>query len=95
MKRKHPKMTEVFQIVVAEPEQEWDDDIPGDASDMELDGNATHDEEEEIEEAHLGFKKLKNKLAHQKGVTNPGGLAASIGRKKYGNKKFNKMSHGK
>lgn len=32
----------------------------------------------------IGFKKLRNKLARQPGVTNPGALAASIGRKKYG-----------
>lgn len=29
------------------------------------------------------FAKLEGKLAHQKGVTNPGGLAAMIGRRKY------------
>lgn len=34
------------------------------------------------------FKQLKNKLSHQKGVTNPGALAAAIGRKKYGPKKM-------
>ncbi len=38
--------------------------------------------------AYVGFDKLKGKLAHQKGVTNPGALAASIGRKKYGAKAF-------
>jgi hypothetical protein len=44
-----------------------------------------HEEEEhDVDEAHLGFKKLKGKLAHQKGVTDPAALAASIGRKKYG-----------
>jgi hypothetical protein len=32
----------------------------------------------------IGFKKLRAKLARQPGVTNPGALAASIGRKKYG-----------
>lgn len=37
------------------------------------------------------FQKLKNKLA-KKGVKNPAALAASIGRKKYGAKKFNKMA---
>ena len=37
------------------------------------------------------FKKLKAKLA-KKGVKNPGGLAASIGRKKYGPKKYAKMA---
>jgi len=39
------------------------------------------------------FAKLENKLSHQKGVTNPAALAASIGRKKYGNKKMNKMAN--
>lgn len=38
------------------------------------------------------FAKLENKLSHQKGVTDPGALAASIGRKKYGKKKMQKMS---
>lgn len=38
------------------------------------------------------FAKLENKLSHQKGVTDPGALAASIGRKKYGAKKMNKMA---
>ncbi len=32
------------------------------------------------------FDKLKNKLAHRKGVTDPAGLAATIGREKYGKK---------
>ena len=38
------------------------------------------------------FAKLENKLSHQKGVTDPGALAASIGRKKYGAKKMNKLA---
>lgn len=38
------------------------------------------------------FKKLKNKLSKEKGVKDTGALAASIGRKKYGNKKFNELS---
>lgn len=37
------------------------------------------------------FKALKSKLA-AKGATNPGALAAYIGRKKLGNKKFAKLS---
>lgn len=32
---------------------------------------------------YLGFDKLKDKLANQEGVSNPGALAASIGRRKY------------
>ena len=38
------------------------------------------------------FQALKNKLASRPGVTNPGALAAYIGRKKYGNKKFQSLS---
>ena len=38
------------------------------------------------------FKALKNKLAKQSGVTNPGALAAAIGRKKYGKKKFQSLA---
>ena len=45
-----------------------------------------------IREKHLGFAKLKRKLAHKKGVKNAGALAASIGRKKYGAKKMAKMA---
>lgn len=40
--------------------------------------------------AYVGFDKLKGQLAHEKGVKNPGALAASIGRKKYGKKAFQK-----
>lgn len=40
------------------------------------------------------FAALKNKLATEPGVKNPGALAASIGRKKYGKKKFQKLSAG-
>jgi hypothetical protein len=32
----------------------------------------------------VGFKKLKAQLSSRKGVTDPGALAAYIGRKKYG-----------
>jgi hypothetical protein len=41
-----------------------------------------------LEEKHIGFDKLKKKLSHEKGITNPGGLAAVIGAKKYGKKKM-------
>lgn len=40
------------------------------------------------------FAALKKKLASRPGVTNPGALAASIGRKKYGSKRFAKLSAG-
>lgn len=38
------------------------------------------------------FSALKSKLAGQPGVTNPGALAASIGRKKYGTAKFQSLA---
>lgn len=52
-----------------------------------------------MSQAKLGsgkrFKALANKFA-KRGVENPAGLAAYIGRKKYGNKKMAKMAeHGK
>lgn len=34
------------------------------------------------------FKKLEGSLAREKGVKDPGALAAAIGAKKYGKKKF-------
>jgi hypothetical protein len=37
------------------------------------------------------FKQLENKLS-KKGIKNPGALTAYIGRKKYGNTKFNKLA---
>ena len=37
------------------------------------------------------FAALKQKLGNEKGVTNPGALAAAIGRKKYGASKMAKM----
>lgn len=37
---------------------------------------------------YVGFDKLKGELAHEKGVYNPGGLAAAIGRRKYTKKRF-------
>jgi hypothetical protein len=38
------------------------------------------------------FAALKSKLSGKKGVTDPGALAAHIGRKKFGNKRFAKLS---
>jgi|SRR5271157_4349949 len=40
------------------------------------------------------FAQLKNKLAKRPGVTNPGALAAFIGRKKYGKAKFQSLAAG-
>ena len=38
------------------------------------------------------FAALKEKLSHRPGVTDPGALAAAIGRKRYGKAKFQKMA---
>ena len=38
------------------------------------------------------FAALKNQLAKKSGVTNPGALAAYIGRKKFGKAKFQKLA---
>ena len=38
------------------------------------------------------FAQLKAKLGARKGITNPGALAATIGRRKYGAKKMARMS---
>jgi hypothetical protein len=40
--------------------------------------------------AYIGFKALEEKLSGK--VSNPGAVAASIGRKKYGAKKFQKAA---
>jgi hypothetical protein len=42
--------------------------------------------------AYVGFDKLKGQLASRPGVTNPGALAATIGRKKYGKAAMAKAS---
>lgn len=39
------------------------------------------------------FASLTNELSHKPGIFNPAGLAASIGRKKYGNKKMSSMAN--
>lgn len=44
-----------------------------------------------IVEKYMGFKKLKKSLSG-KGVKDPGAVAASIGRKKYGKEKFQKAA---
>lgn len=41
---------------------------------------------------YVGFAKLTADLGKQKGVTDPKGLAAAIGRAKYGKKKFQKAA---
>lgn len=38
--------------------------------------------------AYFGFSKLKSKIAARGGVRDPGAVAASIGRAKYGKRKF-------
>ena len=38
---------------------------------------------------YVGFKKLSDTLSKKQGVSDPAGLAAFIGRKKFGASKFN------
>ena len=38
--------------------------------------------------AYVGFNRLKAKIAKRGNVRNPGAVAAAIGRKKYGKKRF-------
>lgn len=38
------------------------------------------------------FAKLKESLSKEKGIKNPGALAAEIGRKKFGEKKMSELS---
>lgn len=45
----------------------------------------------EKKDGYIGFKALVGKLK-DKGVQDPNALAASIGRKKYGKEKFQKMA---
>lgn len=46
------------------------------------------EEVEQVDEKHIGFAKLEKKIAAKGGVKDPGAVAAAIGRKKYGKKKF-------
>ena len=45
-----------------------------------------------LDEKYMGFAKLKNKIAAKGGVSDPGAVAASIGRKKYGKERFQKAA---
>ena len=42
--------------------------------------------------AYIGFKKLESKIASRGGTRDPGAVAASIGRRKYGAKKFQRAA---
>lgn len=42
--------------------------------------------------AYTGFKKLKAGLSGREDVKSPGGLAAYIGRRKYGKKRFQRAA---
>jgi len=42
--------------------------------------------------AYVGFDKLKAKIAAEGGASDPGAVAAAIGRKKYGKAKFQKAA---
>jgi len=42
--------------------------------------------------AYVGFQKLKAKIAARGGVRDPGAVAAAIGRRKYGKRRFQKAA---
>lgn len=54
--------------------------------------NLMHDKGKILKGKHIGFNKLKNQLSHEKGVTNPGGLAYTIGKDKFGKKGMQKKA---
>lgn len=43
--------------------------------------------------SYVGFSKLKKQIAAKGNVRDPGAVAASIGRKKYGKKAMSKAAH--
>lgn len=51
-----------------------------------------NEEVEQVDEKYMGFNKLKAAIARKGGVRDPGAVAAAIGRKKYGKKKFQAMA---
>ena len=51
-----------------------------------------HGERTMHHDEHEGFAKLEHSLAHRKGVYDPAGLAAAIGRKKLGKKAFQRKA---
>jgi hypothetical protein len=48
--------------------------------------------EQQLNEKYMGFKKLEKSIAASGDVKDPGAVAASIGRKKYGKEKFQKAA---
>jgi hypothetical protein len=50
------------------------------------------EEVEQVDEKYMGFKKLEKSIAAKGDVRDPGAVAAAIGRKKYGKKKFQKAA---
>jgi hypothetical protein len=47
---------------------------------------------DQLDERYIGFRKLEKRIADRGGVRDPGAVAAAIGRKKYGKKKFQKYA---
>lgn len=50
------------------------------------------DEDTQVNEKYMGFSKLEKEIAKRGDVRDPGAVAASIGRKKYGKEKFQKAA---
>ena len=80
---KQPEMSEEFseEADLAEIVAHYTEEFDNDEITIE------EDELKDLEEKYEGFKKLSGELA-AKGAKNPAGLAAWIGRRKYGKDKF-------
>lgn len=50
------------------------------------------DSAQRLDEKYVGFEKLEKEIAKRPGVRDPGAVAASIGRKKYGKERFQKAA---
>jgi hypothetical protein len=57
-----------------------------------VDRISSNDSNTQLNEKYMGFKKLEKSIADRGDVKDPGAVAASIGRKKYGKEKFQKAA---
>ena len=79
------KSTKTVLKEYSEPAKRVGNDVSGDVS------PETYANQPKLDEKYMGFKKLEKAVA-KGGADNPGAVAASIGREKYGKKKFQKAA---
>jgi hypothetical protein len=58
----------------------------------DIDAKQQLNEDTQVNEKYMGFSKLEREIARRGDVRDPGAVAASIGRKKYGKEKFQKAA---